>query len=136
MQCMDMYKLLADSHKLTSVAEFQLKEFAGKQSAQRGILRSCRVHIHFSMQLLLHDWEGNTGEYSVRGWQYWFDRREGQYINRELNIPLYCPTQKECNNIFINSGHPLKKNFFGRGGERKRKRKEKEKDKNKKQSHW
>ena len=29
---------------------------------------------------LLHDWEGNTGEYSVRGWQYWPDHREGQYI--------------------------------------------------------
>ena len=27
-----------------------------------------------------HDWEGNIGEYSVRGWQYWPDRREGQYI--------------------------------------------------------
>ena len=52
--------------------------------------------------ILLHDWEGNTGEYSVRGWQYWPDRREGQYITRELNIPLYCPTQKECNNRFIN----------------------------------
>ena len=26
---------------------------------------------------------------------------EGQYITRELNIPLYCPTQKECNNRFI-----------------------------------
>ena len=49
--------------------------------------------------ILLHDWEGNTGEYSVRGWQYWSDCREEQYITRELNIPLYCPTQKECNNM-------------------------------------
>ena len=29
-------------------------------------------------------WESNTGEYSVRGWQYWPDRREGQYITREV----------------------------------------------------
>ena len=47
------------------------------------------------VNILLHDWEGNTGEYSVRGWQYWPDRKEGQYITRELNIPLYSPTQKE-----------------------------------------
>ena len=33
--------------------------------------------------------QGNTGEYN-----YWPDRREGQYITQELNIPLYCPTQK------------------------------------------
>ena len=33
------------------------------------------------------------GKYSVRGWQYWPDRREGQYITRELNISPYCPTQ-------------------------------------------
>ena len=30
--------------------------------------------------ILLHDWAGNMGKYSVRGWQYWPDRREGQYI--------------------------------------------------------
>ena len=29
--------------------------------------------------LLLHDWEGNTGKYSVRGWQYWPERSKGQY---------------------------------------------------------
>jgi len=29
--------------------------------------------------ILLHEWEGSTGEYSVQGWQYWPDRREGQY---------------------------------------------------------
>ena len=33
------------------------------------------------------------GKYSVRGWQYWPDHREGQYITRELNISPYCPTQ-------------------------------------------
>ena len=33
------------------------------------------------------------GKYSVRGWQYWPDRREGQYISQELNISPYCPTQ-------------------------------------------
>ena len=26
------------------------------------------------------------GKYSTRGWQYWPDRREGQYRTRELNI--------------------------------------------------
>ena len=46
--------------------------------------------------ILLHDWEGNTGEYSVRGWQYWPERSEGQYRSRELNIPPYCPTQRSA----------------------------------------
>ena len=46
--------------------------------------------------ILLHDWEGNTGEYSVRGWQYWPECSEGQYRSRELNIPPYCPTQRSA----------------------------------------
>ena len=46
--------------------------------------------------ILLHDWEGNTGEYSVRGWQYWPEHSEGQYRSRELNIPPYCPTQRSA----------------------------------------
>ena len=46
--------------------------------------------------ILLHDWEGNTGEYSVRGWQYWPERSEGQYRSRGLNIPPYCPTQRSA----------------------------------------
>ena len=46
--------------------------------------------------ILLHDWEGNTEEYSVRGWQYWPERSEGQYRSRELNIPPYCPTQRSA----------------------------------------
>ena len=46
--------------------------------------------------ILLHDWEGNTREYSVRGWQYWPERSEGQYRSRELNIPPYCPTQRSA----------------------------------------
>ena len=33
------------------------------------------------------------GKYSAQGWQYWPDRREGQYRTRELNIFPYCPTQ-------------------------------------------
>ena len=32
------------------------------------------------------------GKYSARGWQYWPDRREGQYRTRELNIYPYCLT--------------------------------------------
>jgi len=32
------------------------------------------------------------GEYSVQCWQYWPDRREGQYRSREPIIFLYCPT--------------------------------------------
>ena len=36
------------------------------------------------------------GEYSVRGWQYWPERSEGQYRSRELNIPPYCPTQRSA----------------------------------------
>ena len=46
--------------------------------------------------ILLHDWEGNMGEYSVRGRQYWPERSEGQYRSRELNIPPYCPTQRSA----------------------------------------
>ena len=46
----------------------------------RCVALSCRINII----TLLHVWEGNTGEYSVRGWQYWPDRREGlrsvQYV--------------------------------------------------------
>ena len=34
----------------------------------------------FCIYILLHDWAGSMGKYSVRGWQYWPDRREGQYI--------------------------------------------------------
>ena len=49
-----------------------------------------------SKYILLHDWEGNTGELSVRGWQYWPERSEGQYRSRELNIPPYCPTQRSA----------------------------------------
>ena len=49
--------------------------------------------------ILLHDWEGNTGEYSVRGWQYWPDRREGQYIARELNIPCIVKKMPYCRAI-------------------------------------
>ena len=36
------------------------------------------------------------GEYSVRGWQYWPERSEGQYRSQELNIPPYCPTQRSA----------------------------------------
>ena len=33
------------------------------------------------------------GKYSVRGWKYWPDRREGQYRTRELNISPYFLTK-------------------------------------------
>ena len=36
------------------------------------------------------------GKYSARGWQYWPDRREGQFRTRELNIFPYCPTQESA----------------------------------------
>ena len=73
--------------------------------------------------ILLHDWEGNTEEYSVRGWQYWPDR---QYITRELNIPLYCPTQKECYNRI--DSNLVGGKWKGRGkGKRKREEKERKK---------
>ena len=85
------------------------------------------------MWIIIIYWVDNTGEYSVRGWQYWPDCREGQYITRELNTPFYCPTQKECNNRFIIImtqiwWASIEKNI-GRcqRGKGKRKRKEKEK---------
>ena len=36
------------------------------------------------------------GKYSARGWQYWPDRREGQYRTRKLNISTYCPTKNSA----------------------------------------
>ena len=36
------------------------------------------------------------GKYSVRGWQYWPERSEGQYRSRELNISPYCPTLRNA----------------------------------------
>ena len=74
--------------------------------------------------ILLHDWEGNTGEYSVRGWQYCPDRREGQYITRELNIPLYCPTQRNAIMDLLKFG---RKKMKGEGKRKKKKRGEREK---------
>ena len=67
------------------------------------------------------------GKYSVRGWQYWPDRREGQYRTRELNISPYCTTQKECNNIFIIMTvlRVGKEKRRVRGEKKKRERKEK-----------
>ena len=43
--------------------------------------------------ILLHYREGNMGKYSAQEWQYWPDRRKGQYRARELNISPYCPTK-------------------------------------------
>ena len=40
--------------------------------------QSCELAINYCMTGRAI--QGNTGEYSVRGWQYWPDRREGQYI--------------------------------------------------------
>ena len=49
-----------------------------------------------NLYILLHYREGNMGKYSVQGWQYWPDRREGQYRARELNISPYCPTKSSA----------------------------------------
>ena len=56
--------------------------------------------------------------------EYWPDRREGQYITRELNIPLYCPTQKECNNRLLYDSNLVGGKWKGRGKGRKREEKE------------
>ena len=55
------------------------------------------------------------------------DCREGQYIIRELNIPLYCPTQRNARiDLLYDSNSVVGKN--GRGGEKeKNKRGEREK---------
>ena len=57
-------------------------EFTGGPSA--GMTGSAEFQITLlgkcTYMYILHDREGNTGEYSVQGWQYWPDRREGQYI--------------------------------------------------------
>jgi len=34
--------------------------------------------------------EGSTGEYSIQGWWYWPEQKEGQYRSWELNILQYC----------------------------------------------
>ena len=49
-------------------------------SATTGTVESTMKLIKVLDIILLHDWAGNMGKYSVRGWQYWPDRREGQYI--------------------------------------------------------
>ena len=63
------------------------------------------------------------GKYSVRGWQYWPDRREGQYIARELNISPYCPTQGSAviYLLYDSCAHVQRK----KGGERKVKKRKK-----------
>jgi len=48
------------------------------------------------MYILLHEWEGSTGEYLVQGWQYWPDRTEAE------NQIFWCTARpKECYNILI-----------------------------------
>ena len=59
-------------------------------------LRNIRLTAVHNIYILLHDWEGNMGKYSVRGWQYWPERSEGQYRSRELNISPYCPTLRNA----------------------------------------
>ena len=41
----------------------------------------------------LHDWEGNTGKYSIQDRPYRPDQREGRYRGQERNISPYCPTR-------------------------------------------
>ena len=43
--------------------------------------------------ILLHDWAGNMGKYSVRGWQYW----PGGTIHNPRTE--YFPILRNCNNI-------------------------------------
>ena len=53
------------------------------------------------------------------------DCREGQYIIRELNIPLYCPTQRNARiDLLYDSNSVVGKN--GRGGEKEKKKKKRE----------
>ena len=66
--------------------------------------------------ILLHDWEGKyRGIFSSRVAE--LARPQGRTIH---NIPLYCPTQKECNNRFIIclSDSNLVGEKIGRGGEK------------------
>ena len=62
------------------------------QSLRKVQIQCTCTPLLYSTYILLHDWEGNMGKYSARWWQYWPDRREGQYRTRELNIFPYCPT--------------------------------------------
>ena len=75
---------------------------------------------------LLHDWEGNTGEYSVRGWQYCPSLQSGQYCHPQTE---YSPVLSDpiLNRRFTN----LVGKKIGRGGE---KEKEKERSKRKKEA--
>ena len=40
------------------------------------IICKCSAYDEY---ILLYDWEVNMGKYSVQGWQYWSNHREGQY---------------------------------------------------------
>ena len=53
-----------------------------------------------STYILLHEWDGSTGEYSVRGWQYW--PTVGRANTEAENRVFSCTARpKECDNIFI-----------------------------------
>ena len=45
------------------------------------------------LNILLHDWEGNMGKYSVWDRPYRPNRMEGRYRGQERNISLYCLTR-------------------------------------------
>ena len=62
--------------------------WASKASHTQGCsIEFCVIYI------LLHDWEGNTGRYSIRDRPYRPNQREGRYRGREQNISQYCLIQ-------------------------------------------
>ena len=77
--------------------------------------------------LLLHDWEGKTGEYSVREWQYCPSLRSGQYCHPRTVYSFVLSDPKGMVGIHWKKG--------GRGKGKGKKKKEKEKEK-KNRSHW
>ena len=67
------------------------------------------------------------GKYSVRGWQYWPDRREGQYRTQELNIIA----RPKRNAIIYDSTKSRLREENSEGG-----KKRKEKGRKKNCQHW
>ena len=60
----------------------------------------CPVEVlgkqYIYIYILLHDWEGNTGEYSVLGFCIVPRCARANTASLELNIPPYCPTQRSA----------------------------------------
>ena len=91
-------------------------------SVEKQIMTSNLIYAR-NKYILLHDWEGNTGEYSVRGWQYCPSLRSGQYCHPRTE---YSPVLSDPKGMHL----LYDSNLVGKNGKRKKKKRgEREKKK-------